>query len=107
LALPVAALAIGGVLLWMHLRSAASLLVAMGFAATFLGQFVDLVSAYELSSVMRTHPDVTYFVAYHRSFGLLMHYVGLLGLWVAAAGLIWHALALPQPAPPSQPLHGP
>jgi hypothetical protein len=42
--MPVAALAIGGVLLWMHLRSAASLLVAMGFAATFLGQLVDLVS---------------------------------------------------------------
>jgi hypothetical protein len=68
---------------------------------------VDLVSACELSSLMRTHPDVTYFVAYHHSFGLLMHYVGLLGLWVAAAGLIWHALALTRPAPHSQPLQGP
>jgi hypothetical protein len=37
---------------------------------------------------------------------LLFHY-GLLGLSAAAAGLIWPALALPQPAPPSQPLEGP
>jgi hypothetical protein len=57
--------------------------------------------------MMRTHPDVTYFVAYHHSFGQLMHYVEILGLLAAAAGLNWHALALPQPAPPSQPLQGP
>jgi len=98
--LPVAALAVGAVLLWRRVHSAATLLIALGFAAAFLGQVADLLGAYEVSSVMRTHPDATYFVAYHHSFPLLAHYVGLLGLWAAAAGLIWHALApLPHASP--------
>lgn len=101
LALPVAALAVGGVLLWRRLRSVATLLVALGFAAALLGQVVDLIASFELSSMMRAHPDSTFFIVYHHGFPLLAHYAGLVGLWAAAAGLTWHAVTALPPASPS------
>ena len=100
-ALPVAALAAGGVLLWRRLGSVAALLVALGFAAALLGQVVDLIRSFELSSVMRAHPDSTFFVVYRLGLPLLAHYVGLVGLWAAAAGLTWHAVTTLPPASPS------
>ena len=101
LALPVTALAVGGALLWRRLRSLATLLVALGFTATLLGQVVELLTSIELSSMMRTYPDSTFFIAYHHGFPVLAHYVGLVGLWTAAAGLIWHAATPLPPASPS------
>jgi len=41
---------------------------------------------------VRTHPgDTVYVIAHHDAFPALTHYLGLLGLWAAAAGLLWHA----------------
>jgi len=90
-ALPYAALAMGGVLLWRRVHSAATMMIALGFAAAFLGRFVELLSVAELNTIMQAHPDSTFFLVSHHAFPRLIRYVGLLGLWTGSAGLIWHA----------------
>ena len=41
--------------------------------------------------LLRGHPDDTLYIVQHHAFLL---YVGLLGLWLAAVGLIWHSVQI-------------
>ena len=92
LSLPLLALTVAGGLLWRRLHSGAALLITLGFAATLVGQATDLLVTLQLNDLVRTHPgDTVYVIAHHYAFPALTHYLGLLGLWAAAAGLLWHA----------------
>lgn len=90
-ALPYVALAFAGALLWRRLRSVSTLMVALGFAAAFAGQLMDLLVRFELNNVARAQHDTIFIVAHYHAFPILTHYIGLFGLWVAAVGLVRYA----------------
>jgi hypothetical protein len=94
LMVPCAVLTAAGVLLWRHWRSAATAMIALGFAATFLGLASSLFATYqthavlaELTSAPQAQKD-TFFVVAHYRFPLAT--LGLLGMWAAAVGTLWH-----------------
>jgi hypothetical protein len=94
LMVPCAVLTAAGALLRRRWRSAATAMIALGFAATFLGLASSLFVTYkthavlvDLTSARRTQQD-TFFVVAHYRFPLAT--LGLLGLWAAAAGTLWH-----------------
>lgn len=84
-----AILVASGVLLWRQARSLATAMVAIGFAIILLDQLVLLVSYLRLSARVLGHPGDTLFIIYHRANSLR---VASFGVWVAAVGLLWHAL---------------
>jgi hypothetical protein len=93
LVVPCAVLTAAGVLLWRRWRSAATAMTALGFAASFLSVASGLFAPYkthavlsELSSVPPAQQDTFFVVAHYHRFPLL----GVLGMWVAAAGTLWH-----------------
>jgi hypothetical protein len=93
LCLPYAILATAGAVLWRRWRSAAAAMIALGFAATFLGLAWGLFARYEvmaalsdLTSATRAHQDTLFIVAHYQPPLAL----GLLGIWTAAVGLAWH-----------------
>jgi hypothetical protein len=93
LIVPCAVLTAAGVLLWRRRRSAATAMIALGFAATFLSVASGLFATYKTHAVlfdMTSAPpvlqDTFFFVAHYRRFPLL----GVLGMWAAAAGALWH-----------------
>jgi hypothetical protein len=93
LAMPSAALAVAGMLQWRRWRSAATAMIALGFAATFLGLASGLFATYrthavlaELTSAPHAQQDTLFIVAHYRGFLLLV----LLGMWAAAVGSLWH-----------------
>ena len=95
LLVPYAILATAGVLLWRRRRSAATGMIALGFAATLLSLASGLFATYkthavlsEMTSVPRTHEDTFFIVAHYHRFPLLT--LGLLGIWAAAVGTLWH-----------------
>jgi heme/copper-type cytochrome/quinol oxidase subunit 1 len=68
-------------------------MIALGFAATFLGVTAGLFAAYRthaaLSELTTTPPgrqDTLFIVAHYHRFLVL----GVLGMWAAAAGTLWH-----------------
>jgi len=74
-------------------RSAATAMIALGFAATFLSVASGLFATYkthavlsELTSAPPAQRDTFFIVAHCHRFSLL----GVLGMWVAAAGTLWH-----------------
>ena len=94
LLVPCAVLSVAGVLLWRRWRSAATAMIALGFAAAFLGLASSLFATYqthavlsELTSAPQTQQD-TFFVVAHYRFPLAT--LGLLGMWAAAVGTLWH-----------------
>ena len=93
LAVPFAALTAAGGLLWKRWKSAATVMISLGFGAVFLCLLVALFDTYkthavlvELTSSPRARQD-TYFVTAHFNCLALL---GILGMWVAAAGTLWH-----------------
>jgi hypothetical protein len=95
LVVPYAILTTAGVLLWRRWRSAATAMIALGFAATLLSLASGLFATYrthaalsELTSAPRAHQDTFFFVAHYHRFPLLT--LGLLGIWAAAVGTLWH-----------------
>ena len=72
---PHALFALAGALLWTRRRTLATLLIALGFAAALVG---------EAAGILAHH---------HHVFPILTHYATLVGLWLAAVGMIWHAVA--------------
>ena len=93
LVVPCAVLTAAGVLLWRRRRSAATAMIALGFAATFLSVASGLFVTYkthavlsELTSASPAQQDTFFVVAHYHRFPLL----GALGMWVAAAGALWH-----------------
>ena len=95
LVVPFAILTTAGVLLWRRRRSAATGMIALGFAATLLSLASGVFATYkthavlsELTSAPRTQQDTFYVVAHYHRFPLLT--LGLLGIWAAAVGTLWH-----------------
>jgi hypothetical protein len=95
LVVPFAILTTAGVLLWRRWRSAATGMIALGFAATLLSVASGLFATYkthallsELTSAPRAQQDTFYVVAHYHRFLLLP--LGLLGIWAAAVGTLWH-----------------
>src|SRR5690349_464116 len=93
LVVPCAVLTAAGVLLWRRWRSAATAMIALGFAATFLSVASGLFATYkthavvsELTSAPPAQQDTFFIVAHYHRFPLL----GILGMWAAAAGTLWH-----------------
>lgn len=94
LIVPCAALTAAGVLLWRRWRSVETAMIALGFAATVFGLASGLFATYrthavlsELTSAPQAQRD-TFFVVAHYHFPLAT--LGLLGVWAAAAGTLWH-----------------
>jgi len=84
LVVPYAILTTAGVLLWRRWRSAATGMIALGFAATLLSLASGLFATYkthaalaELTSAPRAHQDTYFIVAHYHRFPLLT--LGLLG----------------------------
>jgi hypothetical protein len=93
LVVPDAILTAAAVLLWRRRRSAATAMIALGFAATLLGLASSLFTTYEtqaalldLTSAPQAHQDTFFIVAHYYP----MLTLGLLGIWVAALGMLWH-----------------
>jgi len=63
-------------------------MVASGFAIALLDSAIMAVQQLEISASFRSHPTDTLFIVHHHDF---VPYLGLLGLWVAAVGLMWHS----------------
>lgn len=92
---PYAALTTAGVVLWRRWRSAATAMIALGFAATFVALTSGLFAPYkthavlsELTSTPLAQQDTFYVVAHYHQVPLLP--LGLLGIWAAAVGTVWH-----------------
>jgi len=95
LVVPYAILTTAGVLLWKRWRSAATAMIALGFAATFLCLASGLFATYkthailsQLTSAPQAQQDTFFIVAHYHRFPLLA--LGLLGSWAAAVGTLWH-----------------
>ena len=98
LVVPLAVLTVAGVLLFRRWRSAATAMVALGFAATLIGQVVALYESFKLSAAMQelkpvvdTHRNTLFLVAHFHAVPVLTHHVAVFGLSLAAVGLLWHA----------------
>jgi hypothetical protein len=94
--MPYAILTTAGVLLWRRRRSAATAMIALGFAAaTLLGLASELFATYKthvvfanLMSAQQARQDTFYVVAHYHRLPLLT--LGLLGILVGAVGTLWH-----------------
>ena len=93
LIVPYAILTTAGVLLWRRRRSAAAAMITLGFAATLLSVACSLFMTLkthavlvDLTSAPKAERDTFYIVAHH--FPVLA--LGLLGIWAAALGTLWH-----------------
>jgi hypothetical protein len=81
-----------GALLWKRTRSLATALVAIGFALVLVDQIISLVEYIELTALVSGHSTDTLFIVQHHA---VEQYVALVGLLVAAAGLLWHSVTSP------------
>ena len=91
---PYALFAVAGALLWTRRRTFATLLIALGFAATLVGQAAGIYVSHDVGAAMRSHQDAALVLAHHHHvFPILTLYATLVGLWAAAAGLVWFAAA--------------
>lgn len=84
-----AALAVAGVVLWRRRGSAAGAAIAIGFALVLVGQVSRLVEYREFGAILRGHSTDTLFIVQHHAY---LQLAALLGLLLAAAGLLWHAV---------------
>jgi hypothetical protein len=91
-AVPYALFTIAGALLWRRTRSAATALVALGFALVLLDQVISVVKYLEVTALLRGDSTDTLFIVQHHA---VEQYIALVGLLVAAAGLVWHSVAYP------------
>jgi hypothetical protein len=91
IAIPNLLLAVGGLLLWRRHHSVATLLIAVGFTAVLLALGTSLFESIEYSSLSRAHPDASFIMPHPHVLTQVIHWAGLIGLWTAAVGLLWHA----------------
>jgi len=85
-------LAAAAAILWRRSRSLRTALVAIGFSLVLPDQVTRLIEYYEFVGVLHGRPADTLFLIHHHAF---LYYASILGLWVAAVGLAWHATARP------------
>ena len=91
---PYALLALAGLLLWKRQRSVATVMIALGFVATFIGQAAGLHrEPRSRCRGPRSSRRVAGLAQHRRIFPLLTHYAAVGGLWAAAVGMVWHASA--------------
>jgi len=83
------ALAVAGTVLWNRSRSLRTALVAVGFAPVLPDQVSSLVEYFQFNALLRDRNGDTFFLIHHHAF---LRYVSILGLWIAAVGLVWHAI---------------
>ena len=83
-----AVLTVAGAVLWKRSRSLQTALVAIGFALVLPDQVSALVEYFEFVALLQGRSSDTFFLIHHHA---LLHYISMLGLWVAAVGLVWHA----------------
>lgn len=84
-----AALTVAAAILWWRRGAIGWAVIAIGFALVLLGQAGRLVEFFEVGALLRSHSGDTLFIVQHHAF---LQFAALLGLWVAAAGLVWHAV---------------
>jgi MYXO-CTERM domain-containing protein len=89
--LPFLLLAVAGFLLWRRRRSLATMLVLIGFAAMLLATATSLVESVEYSALVRAQPHGTFVVPHYHALWSVIHWAGLVGMWAASVGLVWHA----------------
>jgi len=63
-------------------------MVASGFAMALIDRAIAAVQHLQVSARLSGHPNDTLFIIYHHDFA---PYLGLLGLWLAAVGLMWYS----------------
>ena len=85
-------LTVAGVLLWRRTRTLQTALVAIGFALVLPRQVGTLIEYFEFMALLQGHGVDTYFLILHHA---SLYYVSILGLWIAAVGLVWHAAGKP------------
>lgn len=93
LLVPCAVLTVTGMLVWRRWRSTATAMIALGFTATFVSLAWGLFATYKTHAVVSelisgppVQQDTFFVVAHYHRFPLL----GVLGMWAAAAGTLWH-----------------
>jgi len=86
LVVPYAILSTAGVLLWTRWRSAAATFIAL--ASGLFAPYKTHAVLSELASAPLANQDAFYAVAHYHRFPLLP--LGLVGIWVAAVGTLWH-----------------
>src|SRR5262249_13546190 len=95
LVVPYSILTTAEVFLWRRWRSAATAMVALGFAAALFALTSGLFATYkthavlsELTSAPQAHQNTFYIVAHYHRFPLQA--LGVLGIGAAAGGRLWH-----------------
>ena len=83
-----AVLTVAGALLWKRTRSLPTALVTIGFALVLPDQLIEQAEYFQFITLLHGRPPDTYFLVYHHA---VLRCVSILGLWVAAVGLVWHA----------------
>jgi len=89
---PYGLLALAGALLWMNMRTAASMLAALGFVAAFIGQIGAARVGAQIATDLSTKDFKVVTLHYYHQFGPLFHYLALVGIWVAALAFVWVAM---------------
>jgi hypothetical protein len=92
IAIPNLLLAVGGFLLWRRHRSVATLLIGVGFTAALLALAISLFESIEYTSFSRSHSDASFIIPHPHLLTVAIHWAGLVGLWTAAVGMLWHAV---------------
>jgi hypothetical protein len=90
-----AALTVAGAVLWKRTHAFRAALIAIGFALVLPDQLSALVESFEIKALMNGRSGDTLFLIQHHGF---LHLIAMLGLWVAAVGLVWHAVGKSAPA---------
>jgi hypothetical protein len=99
---PPALMALAGVLLFAHKRSGASMFIALGFVAALASQLGQVWVGVRVSSYINTTRIMSF---PYEHLDELLHWLGLVGTWVAAIGLVW--LAMQSYASPNNRWRGP
>ena len=90
---PYVALAVAGIVLFRRQRTAATALVAVGFIAVAASHLAAAFINYKYSYIYNTQGRVAAAEFHFEGWVWLSTYWGqIVGIWTAAAGLLWHTM---------------
>ena len=89
-AIAYALLTVASALLIKHERSAASIMIFVGFAILFLDQLILIASYVRITANFRAKSGDALFLIYHRANS---RFIFMFGLWATALGLLWYVLS--------------